>query len=105
MAPLFALREAFGQNPATVADMVRALVTLLETCHVKEKLEAYQEYFLEQQEYRLAKEYGQVYGRVEELLRRLTDLLGGGAGGPEGIHGDPGCRLWGDLGGGDSGHG
>lgn len=76
MAPLFALREAFGQNPATVADMVRALVTLLETCHVKEKLEAYQEYFLEQQEYRLAKEYGQVYGRVEELLRRLTDLLG-----------------------------
>lgn len=76
MAPLFALWEASGQKPATVADMVQALEALLEACQVKEKLEAYQEYFLELKEYRLAKEYGQVYGRVAELLARLADLLG-----------------------------
>ena len=76
MEPLFLLREAFAKKPISVADMVQALGMFLEKCQVKEKLEAYQEYFLALQEYRLAKEYGQVYERVAELLARLADLLG-----------------------------
>ncbi len=38
--------------------------------------ESYQEYFTKIGEHRLAKEYGQVYGLVTELLKRLSDLLG-----------------------------
>ncbi len=76
MEPLLMLREAFGQKPITVADMVQAVGRFLEACHVEEKLQAYQEYFSALKEYRLAKEYGQVYGLVTELLVRLADLLG-----------------------------
>ncbi len=76
MAPLFKLKEAFGIRPATVAGMVQAVRELLEDCCVEEKLEAYQEYFLAVGEYRLAKEYGQVYGLVTELLQRFSELLG-----------------------------
>jgi ATP-dependent helicase/nuclease subunit B len=76
MAPLFALREAFGQKPIAVEGMAEALITFLEDCQVEEKLEAYQEYFVSLGEYRLAKEYGQVYGKVTELLERLSELLG-----------------------------
>ncbi len=76
MAPLFTLREAFRQKPVTVAEMAEALITFLEACQVEEKLAAYQEYFLSLGEYRLAKEYGQVYKKVTELLTRLMELLG-----------------------------
>lgn len=76
MAPLFNMREAFGAKPVTVAKMVQAVIGLLEDCCVEEKLNAYQEYFLAVGEYRLAKEYGQVYGLVTELLQRLSELLG-----------------------------
>ena len=76
MAPLFALKEAFGQKGIPVADRVQAVMDLLETCRVREKLEAYQEYFSARKEYRLAREYGQVYERVTELLSRLAELLG-----------------------------
>ena len=76
MAPLLKMREAFGAKPITVSGMVQAVIGLLEECCVEEKLEAYQEYFLAVGEYRLAKEYGQVYGLVMELLQRLSELLG-----------------------------
>ena len=76
MAPLLRMREAFGIKPVTVAGMVQAVIGLLEECCVEEKLGAYQEYFLAAGEYRLAKEYGQVYGLVTELLQRLSELLG-----------------------------
>lgn len=76
MKPLFDLREAFGQEHITVAGRVQAVRQLLETCQVQEKLEAYQEYFTSRGEYRLAKEYGQVYELIDDLLERLADLLG-----------------------------
>lgn len=76
MAPLWELREALGQKSITVAEMVKALIAFLETCQVEEKLEGYQKYFMSLGEYRLAKEYSQVYGRVTELLNRLSELLG-----------------------------
>ena len=59
-----------------MADRVQAVMDLLETCRVREKLEAYQEYFSARKEYRLAREYGQVCERVTELLSRLAELLG-----------------------------
>lgn len=60
----------------TIAGMTEAVLTLLADCRAEEQLESYQEYFTKIGEHRLAKEYGQVYGLVTELLKRLSDLLG-----------------------------
>lgn len=76
LAPLFAMQEAFRQEHITIAGMTAAVVTLLTDCRAEEKLNSYQEYFTKIGEHRLAKEYGQVYGLVTELLKRLSDLLG-----------------------------
>ena len=79
LAPLFAMQEAFRKDAGqknSIAEMTEAVRTLLADCQVEEKLQAYGEYFAGQKEYRLAKEYGQLYGLVDELLNRLSDLLG-----------------------------
>lgn len=76
MAPLFAMQDAFRQEHVTIAVMVQAVRQLLADCGVEEKLQAYREYFAGIRQFRLAKEYGQVYGLVEELFERLSELLG-----------------------------
>lgn len=76
MEPLFAMREALRADDLTIAGMVQAVMDFLQTCRVKEKLEAYQAYFTEHTLYRMAKEYGQVYDMVWEMLVRLQELLG-----------------------------
>ena len=76
LAPLFAMQERFRQADLTIAGMTEAVLTLLADCRAEEQLESYQEYFTKIGEHRLAKEYGQVYGLVTELSKRLSDLLG-----------------------------
>lgn len=76
MAPLFAMREAFADKEITVGGMTEAVNGLLLAGGIEEKMIAYQTYFQGIQEFRLAKEYGQVYGLVGELLERLAALLG-----------------------------
>ena len=76
LAPLFAMQERFRQADLAIAGMTEAVLTLLADCRAEEQLESYQEYFTKIGEHRLAKEYGQVYGLVTELLKRLSDLLG-----------------------------
>ena len=76
LAPLFAMQEAFKQEHITIAGMTDAVLTLLADCRAEEKLASYQEYFTKIGEHRLAKEYGQVYGLVTAMLKRLADLLG-----------------------------
>ncbi len=70
------MQERFRQADLTIAGMTEAVLTLLADCRAEEQLESYQEYFTKIGEHRLAKEYGQVYGLVTELLKRLSDLLG-----------------------------
>lgn len=77
LKPLFTLRSAFRQENLCVEGMVSAVLELLEGLRIEEKMQLYQERFASIGEHRLAKEYGQAYGLVEELLRRLFDLLGG----------------------------
>lgn len=74
--PLATLREAFRGKEVTIETMTAAVTRLLAGCQVDAKLKAYQEYFTSRQEYRLAKEYGQIYDMVSELLSRLQQLLG-----------------------------
>lgn len=82
MSPLFDLKKALQKPPAedetavTVAGMAEAVILFLETCRVQEKMQEYEEQFISRGEYRLAKEYSQVYGMVMELLERLKQLLG-----------------------------
>lgn len=78
LVPLRPLREAMSKD-ATVASVTQALRTYLESMDLKEKLEEYQAYFAARGlrgDENLAREYGQVYDRVEELFERLTGLLG-----------------------------
>ena len=79
LAPLKELREAFSQEGASISTVTSAVRSFLEKMELKEKLEEYAEFF-EMRHCRgdenLAKEYGQVYERVEELLLRLEGLLG-----------------------------
>lgn len=76
MAPLFAMQEAFREEQITIAGMAQAVKGLLEACQVETRMKSYAEYFARQKEYRLAREYSQVYGLVEALLDRLVELLG-----------------------------
>ena len=76
MAPLTAFIEAFREEGRTVRTMTEAVVRLLEALSVEEKMLAREASFREQGEFGLAKEYGQVYGLVVDLMDRLARLLG-----------------------------
>ena len=76
MTPLFDLREALRKPAVTIAGMAEAVILFLETCRVQEKMLEYEEQFTSRGEYRLAKEYSQVYDMVLDLLERLKLLLG-----------------------------
>ncbi|MGN0158448.1 MAG: helicase-exonuclease AddAB subunit AddB [Brotaphodocola sp.] len=76
LAPLFALRESFHQEKLNVEGMVLAVKSMLADCQIQEKMELYQEHFERIGEHRLQKEYGQAYELVEELFKRLSNLLG-----------------------------
>ena len=76
MGPLFAMQEQFRQEGITVAGMVQAVRELIAAYGAEEQLLSWQDQFLEQKEYRLAKEYGQIFGLVSQLLDRLEALLG-----------------------------
>ena len=76
MAPLFAMQEKFREGDGTIRTMVEALRELLISCRAEEQLSLWQEHFMARKEYRLAREYSQVYRLVGELLDRLEELLG-----------------------------
>lgn len=76
MAPLTAFIEAFREEGRTVRTMTEAVVRLLEALSVEEKMLDREASFREQGEFGLAKEYGQVYGLVVDLMDRLARLLG-----------------------------
>lgn len=76
LMPLKALRESLRQEQSTVRTMAESVITCLETCCIQEKMEEYSCYFEERGEFRLAKEYQQVYQLVIDLFDRLVHLLG-----------------------------
>ncbi|MCD8224424.1 MAG: PD-(D/E)XK nuclease family protein [Clostridiales bacterium] len=60
----------------TVGERVTALREFLEACQIEERLERMRQDFAARDEFRLEKEYGQIYEVVMELLDRLEQLLG-----------------------------
>lgn len=76
LTPLKNLKEALKEDPGTVRAMVTALVSFLAECEIQKKMERLGQHFEAAGEYRLAKEYSQVYELVMNLLDRLVHLLG-----------------------------
>ena len=76
LEPLRHLKEAFSGKNITVRDMAAALVAFLEECEIEKKMLRFQEYFEEQGQFVLAKEYSQVYQLVMDLFDRLVGLMG-----------------------------
>ncbi|MEG0565274.1 MAG: PD-(D/E)XK nuclease family protein [Hungatella sp.] len=76
LAPLRTLRDALKREDRTIRTMTEALVGCLLENRIQEKLERRQLYFESIGDYRLAKEYEQVYPLVMELFDRLVHLLG-----------------------------
>ncbi|RGY95646.1 helicase-exonuclease AddAB subunit AddB [Clostridium sp. AM58-1XD] len=76
LAPLKVLRQFLKEKEATVEQMTGALADYLFNCEIEQKVKEYEEKFEAAGEYRLAREYGQVYGLVIEMLDRVVALLG-----------------------------
>ena len=79
LGPLLRLRQAFKAEGATMGLAARAVKAFLEEMELEEKLADYSAFFLEHKgpgDENLAREYGQVYQLVWELLDRLEALLG-----------------------------
>lgn len=79
IAPLKRIRSAFSEEGATISSVSAALRAFLEEMKLEEKLQEWKEFFLERGrdgDENLAREYGQVYEKVLELLTRLEGLLG-----------------------------
>ncbi len=75
-APLFALDEIFSHKDKTIGEMVDGLSVLLESLGAVEKCERLQDDLRAGGEARLASEYSQVNGLIENLFERLKSLLG-----------------------------
>lgn len=76
MEPLARLREIFLREGASVASVTEGLRSYLEEEKVEEKLQWYEEKFVQEDQNILAQEYSQAMGLVGELFDRLTALLG-----------------------------
>lgn len=76
LMPLKNLAEALKEEPGTIKTMAEAMAGFLRDGQIQSKLEWMGQHFEEIGEYRLAKEYRQVYALVMELLERLVRLLG-----------------------------
>lgn len=68
--------EVFSQKDATVSDGIWALYELLTGLHVERKLWEKEEELLSENRQAKAKEYGQIYGIVMDLLEKYNRLLG-----------------------------
>lgn len=68
--------EVFKDKASNVRQMTQALVDWIYGMEIKEQLEAAAGQFEQQGQLSMAKEYGQVYDVVMDLLGKLADILG-----------------------------
>ena len=76
MEKLLPMREIFGGKAKSVGEYTKALYEFSLSQGIYEKLSGYRKQFEEQGDLLSAKEYGQVYTLVMEVLERLVRLLG-----------------------------
>lgn len=76
IAPLLQMQKRFRAEAVTIVERIDAIRELLTAGQIEQKLSFLEQYFQSQEEYRLAKEYSQLYVRVMELFDRYEELLG-----------------------------
>lgn len=76
ITPMQSFVKAVRSKKTTVLEKTVELCQLLEQYKIQEQLEQYTQFFEEQQEAALGKEYSQMYKIVIEILERLVELLG-----------------------------
>ena len=76
--PLFALREVLKDSESTVRDYAEALVCLMESQGVEQRLKEMAAQIAEDGEISLGQEYEQAYAKVLELLDKVVELFGDG---------------------------
>jgi len=69
------VRELLAEGK-TAGDYARALYRFLDANQIQKKLVAYENLFLKKDEFARAKEYGQIYRLVMDLLDQIVGLLG-----------------------------
>lgn len=76
ITPLWNIFHKEDGNYHTVLEESRALYTLVCQLDVEGQLKEYEEYFNQEEETALAKEYAQIYKIVMDLLDKMVELLG-----------------------------
>lgn len=69
-------KRAKGRKKRTGRDLAEALYELLTDLGIQEQMEAYRKGFADREELEQAREYGQIYGIVMNLLDKVVELLG-----------------------------
>lgn len=67
--------QILGKQNKTVQDIASAIYTYLDKNNVQKKVEARAEYFYDNKNYTMEREYSQIYGAVMELLEKLVGVL------------------------------
>ncbi len=67
--------EPLGNRLATAGEMIHALYGFIVDGRIQQKLAAYEEYFTQSGDYARAREFGQIYRLVMELLDQVYGLL------------------------------
>lgn len=76
--PLFGLRQVLTNSESTVRDYAEALVRLMESQGVEQRLKDMAEQIAADGEISLGQEYQQAYAKVLELLDKVVELFGDG---------------------------
>ncbi len=76
--PLFALRDVLKNSESTVRDYAEALVRLMESQGVEQRLKAMAQQICADGEDSLGQEYEQAYAKVLDLLDKVVELFGDG---------------------------
>lgn len=75
MDSIDSFHNTLSKKSKTVCDISTALFEFLDTNNLQKKVEARAQYFADNKEYALEKEYAQIYLAVMELLNKLTTVL------------------------------
>lgn len=76
MESLLPFTSAWKKKGLTVREGVTALYQFILSCRLQEKLKYQEEFFRQQKEHALVKEYSQIYGIIMDLLDKMVDVLG-----------------------------
>jgi len=76
LAEVIEFVESFSEKNVTVRKRTESLYEFIVKSQVQEKLKVYEDYFAQEGEAAIVKEYAQIYGIIMNLLDKLVEVLG-----------------------------